>query len=71
MAERHGLRLNNIALTAIDEISLARPERDLRIDQWTEALRAVAEKNAAGVPTRAASQQHRPHGHRRDLAGTA
>ncbi len=48
MAERHGLRLNNIALTAIDEISLARPERDLKIDQWTEALRAVA---AAGVLT--------------------
>ena len=48
MAEKHGLRLNNIALTAIDDISLARPERDLRIEQWTEALRAMA---AAGVPT--------------------
>ncbi len=48
MAERHGLVLNNIALTAIDDISLARPERDMRIDQWTEALRAMA---AAGVPT--------------------
>ena len=48
MAEKHGLRLYNIALTAIDDISLARPARDLRIDQWCQALRALAE---AGVPT--------------------
>lgn len=48
MAEKHGLRLYNIALTAIDDISLARPERDLRIEQWSDALRAMAE---AGVPT--------------------
>ena len=48
MAESNGLRLNNIALTAIDDISLARPERDVRIDQWSEALRALS---VAGIPT--------------------
>ena len=48
MAERHGLRLYNIALTTLDDITLGRPGRDERIEQWTDALRAAG---AAGIPT--------------------
>ena len=47
-AESHGLKLQNIALTGVDEISLARPGRDAAIEQWCNALRAMGE---VGVPT--------------------
>ena len=47
-AEGHGLRLYNIALTGVDEISLGRPGRDAAIEQWCDALRAMGE---VGVPT--------------------
>ncbi len=48
MAERHGLRLYNIALTTPDDITLGRSGRDESIEQWTDALRAAS---AAGIPT--------------------
>jgi mannonate dehydratase len=47
-AASHGLRLMNIALTGPDEITLARPERDAKIEQWIDVLHAMAD---AGVPT--------------------
>ncbi|MEE2659237.1 MAG: mannonate dehydratase [Candidatus Latescibacterota bacterium] len=47
-AEGHGLQLTNIALTGVDEISLAWPGRDRAIEQWCDVLRAMAE---VGVPT--------------------
>ena len=47
-AEAHGLRLYNIAFAGPDEITLASPERDDKIQQWTDALRAMGE---VGVPT--------------------
>jgi mannonate dehydratase len=47
-AASHGLKLMNIALTGPDEITLARPERDAKIGQWIDVLRAMAD---AGVPT--------------------
>jgi mannonate dehydratase len=47
-AESHGLQLQNVALTGVDEISLARPDRDKAIEQWCDALRAMG---AVGVPT--------------------
>ena len=57
LAEKHGLRLYSaefgsgglrVTINALDEIVLARPQRDLRIEQWVDALRAMG---AAGVPT--------------------
>ena len=48
LAESHGLRLYNIALGGPDEITLALPERDHRIDQWCEMLRAMGQ---VGIPT--------------------
>ncbi len=47
-AERHGLRLYNAAMSGPDEITLALPERDRKIEQWCNILRAMG---AAGVPT--------------------
>jgi len=47
-AASHGLKLMNIALTGPDEITLARPERDAKIGQWVDVLRAMAD---ADVPT--------------------
>ncbi len=47
-AASHGLKLMNIALTGPDEITLALPERDEKIEQWIDVLRAMAD---AGVPT--------------------
>ncbi len=47
-AASHGLKLMNIALTGPDEITLARAERDEKIAQWIDVLRAMAD---AGVPT--------------------
>jgi mannonate dehydratase len=48
LAGSHGLKLTNIALTGPDEITLARPERDDKINQWIDVLRAMGD---AGVPT--------------------
>ena len=48
LAEAHGLKLTNIALTGPDEITLARPEREDKINQWIDVLRAMGD---AGVPT--------------------
>ena len=48
LAESHGLKFMNIAFVGPDEITLARPDRDEKIQQWIEALRAMAD---AGVPT--------------------
>ena len=48
LAESHGLKFMNIAFVGPDEITLARPDRDEKIQQWIEALRAMSD---AGVPT--------------------
>ena len=48
LAEKHGLKLMNVALEGPDDITLARPGRDAKIEQWKDALRAMA---AAGVRT--------------------
>lgn len=48
LAERHGLKLHNLAMSGPDEITLARPERDACLDRWCDLLRAMG---AAGVPT--------------------
>ena len=48
LAERNGLKLMNVALEGPDDITLARPGRDAKLEQWKDALRAMA---AAGVPT--------------------
>jgi mannonate dehydratase len=47
-AENHGLRFTNIATSGPDEITLGLPERDARIEQWCDMLRAMGD---AGVPT--------------------
>jgi mannonate dehydratase len=47
-AESHGLRFTNIAMGGPDEVTMARPERDARIEEWCEMLRAMGD---AGVPT--------------------
>lgn len=47
-AENHGLVFTNIALSGPDEITLAQPERDAKIDEWCQMLRAMGD---AGVPT--------------------
>jgi mannonate dehydratase len=48
LASSHGLRLYNVALGGPDEITLALPERDKKIEQWRLLLRALGR---AGVPT--------------------
>ena len=48
VTEAHGLKLHNIVLTGPDEITLARPERDSKIEQWCNVLRAMGQ---AGIPT--------------------
>ncbi len=47
-AENHGLVFTNIALSGPDAVTLAQPERDEKIEQWCEMLRAMGD---AGVPT--------------------
>lgn len=47
-AESHGLILRNVAVGGPDEITLALPERDLRIEQWCNMLHAMGK---AGIPT--------------------
>ncbi|NKB67478.1 MAG: TIM barrel protein [Candidatus Latescibacteria bacterium] len=46
--ESHGLKLQNIALTGPDDVTLARPGRDAKIEQWVQVLRAMGR---VGVPT--------------------
>ena len=41
LAEAHGLRLYNVALGGPDEITLALPGRDKKIEQWRQLLRAL------------------------------
>jgi mannonate dehydratase len=48
LAERHGLRFYNAAMSGPDEITLAQPERDQKIAQWCDWIRAMG---TAGVPT--------------------
>ncbi len=47
-AENHGLIFTNIALSGPDTVTLAQTERDEKIEQWCEMLRAMRD---AGVPT--------------------
>ncbi|MEC8932107.1 MAG: mannonate dehydratase, partial [Candidatus Latescibacterota bacterium] len=47
-AENHGLIFTNIALSGPDTVTLAQPERDEKIEQWCEMLRAMGD---AGVTT--------------------
>ena len=47
-AENHGLVFTNIALSGPDTVTLAQTERDEKIEQWCEMLRAMGD---AGVPT--------------------
>jgi mannonate dehydratase len=47
-AESHGLRFANIALGGPDEITMGRPGRDVKIEQWCDVLRAMGD---AGVLT--------------------
>jgi mannonate dehydratase len=47
-AESHGLILRNIALGGPDDITLALPGRDRRIEQWKQMLRAMGR---VGIPT--------------------
>lgn len=46
--EVHGLKLNNVGLSCWDEISLARPDRDEKIEAWCTLIRNLG---AAGIPT--------------------
>ena len=46
--EAHGLELKNLAATGWDEISLARPDRDQKIDAWCRLLSDMGE---VGIPT--------------------
>jgi mannonate dehydratase len=46
--ESHGMRLMNVAATAWDDVSLARPDRDRQIEAWCTMLRSL---HAAGIPT--------------------
>jgi mannonate dehydratase len=48
LAEAHGLRLYNVAVAGADEITLALPGRDGRIEWWQHLLRALGRH---GVPT--------------------
>ena len=47
-AERHGLKLQNIALGGPDEVTLALEGRDQKIEQWCDMLRALGQ---VGIPT--------------------
>ena len=48
LAKKHELQLMNVALEGPDEITLGRPNRDSKIEQWKDALAALA---SAGVKT--------------------
>ena len=48
LAESHGLKLMNVAATGWDELSLATPDRDEKIEAWFTILCNLGE---AGVPT--------------------
>jgi mannonate dehydratase len=48
LAEKHGLRLNNVAANGWDEITLALPDRDEKIEAWCIILRNLGE---VGIPT--------------------
>lgn len=48
LVESHGMRLQNVAATGWDEISLGRPERDAQIEAWKMILRNLGE---VGIPT--------------------
>lgn len=48
LAESHGLRLHNVALGGPDEITLALPDRDQKIEEWRQLIRALGQ---AGVAT--------------------
>ena len=48
LAESHGLKLMNVAATGWDEISLALPDRDEKIEAWCTMLRNMGE---VGIPT--------------------
>ena len=47
-AAKNGLRFYNAALTGPDEITLAQPDRDAKIEEWCNWLRAMS---TVGVPT--------------------
>ncbi len=46
--EAHGMKLNNVGMSGWDEISLARPDRDEKIEAWCTMIRNFG---AAGIPT--------------------
>ena len=48
MAEAHGLKLTNIASGGWDEITLAKPDRDEKIEAWCTIIRNLGE---VGIPT--------------------
>src|SRR5207245_1975146 len=48
MAEKHGLKLQNVGFNCWPSISLGRPDRDEKIEAWCTMLRNLA---AAGVAT--------------------
>ena len=48
LAERHGLRFYNAAMSGPDEITLALPNRDQKIVQWCNWIRAMG---SVGIPT--------------------
>jgi mannonate dehydratase len=48
LAESHGLKLQNIATNGWDEITLAKPDRDEKIEAWCTILRNLGE---VGIPT--------------------
>jgi mannonate dehydratase len=48
LAESHGLKLHNIATNGWDEITLAKPDRDEKIEAWCTILRNLGE---VGIPT--------------------
>ena len=48
MVESHGLELHNVASGGWEEITMARPNRDEKIDAWCTIIRNLGE---AGIPT--------------------
>ncbi|HXF64819.1 MAG TPA: mannonate dehydratase [Caldilineaceae bacterium] len=48
LAEKHGLKLNNVASPVWDEITLGLPDRDEKIEAWCTILRNLGE---VGIPT--------------------
>src|SRR5690606_36145624 len=48
LAEKHGLTLRNVATGGWDEITLAKPDRDEKIEAWCTILRNLGE---VGIPT--------------------